>query len=223
MSKLVDRTGQRYGRLVVLSRHGSRQNKAEWLCACDCGRQTLVLSNALHSGNTRSCGCLQPESVASRNSTHGLSRVEAGTYKVWKDMKARCYVESNKHFKDYGGRGIEVCERWRNDFAAFLADMGARPQDMTIDRRDGDGHYEPSNCRWADKFTQARNRRNNHVIEYLGESKTLAQWCSEFGLESSLVRYRLRRGWALSEAFRKFDGRTGSRNSEGLPAPIGEA
>jgi hypothetical protein len=211
MGKFIDRTGQRYGRLVAIRRVGTKDNKAEWLCRCDCGREARVVTTSINAG-TKSCGCLQREATRRRNTTHGLSRAHAETYKVWKDMKSRCYNAKNKDFKDYGARGITVCEEWKDDFGAFFACMGDRPVGKTIDRERVNEGYSPGNCRWADIFEQANNKRNNHVIEFQGQSKTLAAWSRETGIESSLLRYRLQRGWPLERVFDGTDARKRPRN-----------
>ena len=137
--------------------------------------------------------------LAERNKTHGLSRVHVSTYRSWKDMRARVNRPKNKDFKDYGGRGIQICDRW-SDFANFFADMGERPAGKTIDRIDVNGNYEPSNCRWADSTTQANNKRTNRKIELDGSTKNLQEWCRELGLDPSKVRYRLSQGWTVEDA-----------------------
>lgn len=137
--------------------------------------------------------------LAERNKTHGLSQLHLREYRSWKDMRSRVYRQSCKDYPLYGGRGIKICERWEN-FANFFADMGERPDGMTIDRIDVNGDYEPSNCRWASGCTQANNRRNNHKIEWRGVVKNLQEWCDELGLDGSKVRYRLSKGWLVEDA-----------------------
>ncbi|MBA4220176.1 MAG: hypothetical protein C0458_05540 [Methylobacterium sp.] len=121
-------------------------------------------------------------------------------------MRARCSNPNDTDYADYGGRGIAVCSRW-DDFAAFYADMGNRPDGHTIDRIENGGNYEPSNCRWAEAKTQANNKRSNRIITIGGDSKTLQAWCDQFGIEPSKVRYRLSRGWAPEAAFSPEDHR----------------
>lgn len=205
---LKDYSGQRFGRLTAVSllEREPLQNNHLWRFVCDCGTEKPIRIKSVRSGHTSSCGCMQREALASRNETHGLSRLKPREYRSWKDMRARCSNPNNDDYADYGGRGIRVCERW-NDFSAFCADMGDRQAGRTIDRIDNNGNYEPGNCRWSEAKTQANNKRSNRVITMGGVSKTLQAWCDQFGIEPSKVRYRLSRGWSLEAAFSPEDYR----------------
>ena len=149
--KLVDRTGQVFGKLVVLEQAGrDKLKKVLWRCRCDCGNETVVVSGSLVTGNTTSCGCVAP------NLKHGGSG--KGSYNTWRAMIRRCTIPTDKDYPRYGGVGVLVCPEWM-EYKNFAADMGEPKGDETLDRIDVYGNYEPSNCRWAGVKTQARNVR----------------------------------------------------------------
>jgi len=167
----IDLTGQRFGRLIVRCEDGrSAAGQVRWLCDCDCGNQVTVNSQGLRrtEGPTRSCGCFKRETIFPKgrkigneaNTRHGHATRRNGVtraYSIWRGMIRRC--EYYRAFKNYGGRGITVCDRWRQDFAAFLSDMGEPPVGYTLDRINNDGNYEPGNCRWATRKEQCSNQR----------------------------------------------------------------
>lgn len=186
----IELTGKRFGRLIVLERDSSpkKERGACWLCRCDCGEHTIVPSISLRKGSTQSCGCLRNQRVSETHNVHGMTGTT--TYVVWQGMLSRC----DNGIKNYGERGISVCERWRK-FENFLADMGERPKGMSLDRIDNDGNYEPGNCRSADGPTQHRNKRTNVFITVDGQRKTLAEWAEVLGVPRKKLYRRRSWGW----------------------------
>ena len=183
-------TGQKFGRLTAVKRVGSAENgTAMWECSCECGAVVSVRSVVLTSGRSKSCGCLMKELASIRMTTHGMSRTP--TWYSWDSMIARCTRESHPAFAAYGGRGIKVCNRWRESFEDFLADMGERPEGMTLDRKDGNKGYEPENCRWATATTQSNNRGDfNVTVVRDGKEITVRELAKDEGVSLSHA-YRL--------------------------------
>lgn len=208
---LIDLTGRRIGRLSVLRLARKEKvypdkttTKIVWLCLCDCGREVEVTGSSLRA-NQKSCGCAKPELCAEANIKHGgsmrRSRGATPEYRAWCKIKERCHNPTDKAFVNYGGRGIEVCAEWRNDFPRFLADMGPKPsRDHQIERINNDGPYSPTNCKWATSFEQANNKRNNVFIECGGKRQTIAQWAHELGMKPMTLQNRLARGWTVYRA-----------------------
>lgn len=199
-----DLTGQRFGRLVVV-----QLDKIDginyWLCICDCGKSNTVYSSNLIRGATNSCGCYRSEWARAVKTIHGQASGGRSTpeYETWVRMRGRCYNPSDKNYFRYGGRGITVCDRWRNSFENFYADVGTRPSPQhSLDRYpDNNGNYEPGNVRWALQVDQCNNRRSNRVIEFRGERKTITQWSRQLGHRAATVRARIvRHGWSVEKA-----------------------
>ena len=202
-NRFQDLTGKRFQRLVVIARNIPiipRKNKhTYWECLCDCGNPVVVKSTHLHSGNTKSCGCYARDNIKERSTTHGLT--DSPEYNSWKSMNKRCYSKSNQAYARYGGRGITVCDEWKNSFEAFYRDMGSRPSsEHTLDRKDNSKGYSKENCRWATKKEQANNRRNSIFCEHNGERRTIPEWCLVLGLNYHLIRRRIRAGWSFEKA-----------------------
>lgn len=201
MSRLVDLVGKTFGRWYVLRYLGA----SHWQCRCACGVEKAVPADVLKRGVSKSCGCLRIERGRAHGAQvqlrHGHGR-GSGTaeYRAWGAMLSRCNNPSHTSFRWYGARGIRVCERWLA-FDAFLADMGERPSPAhSLDRIDVNGPYSPENCRWATAIEQARNTTANRRIVVRGESKTLVEWCAQFGIRRETFYQRLRRGLSEEEA-----------------------
>lgn len=197
-----DLTGQRFGRLVVLKRGENGKNwRTRWECLCECGNLTQVDSIHLRRGATRSCGCYKQERTqAGCHLVHGMTGTQE--HRIWLGMLSRCNNPNVKCFANYGGRGIEVCERWK-DFQSFLADMGPRPSKKhSIERRDPNGHYSPDNCYWATPTEQVNNRRCTRFVNYRGERLALNDAVRAAG---SVIHYeaawvRIKSGWPVEKA-----------------------
>lgn len=156
-TQFINLTGRRFGRLTVLQRAPNQGASTMWFCDCVCGRRVRVRREHLKIGRVVSCGCLKTERIGRLRLKHGAS--ESSEFKSWASAKQRCFNPKNKGYKYWGGRGITMCDRWRDSFAAFIEDMGSRPKGLSLDRINNDGNYEPGNCRWTDRITQRRNSR----------------------------------------------------------------
>jgi hypothetical protein len=199
----VDLTGKRIGHLVVVSENGRKNGRVYWLCLCDCGRETCVISSSLISELTKSCGCsLKNRAITESKTVHGhtLGKSNSSEYATWSSAIARCTNPKNRMYPNYGGRGITVCDRWRT-FSHFLEDMGLRPSPVhSLDRIDNDGPYSPENCRWATTLEQANNKTMNRIIEFDGERLTVSQWARKIGLQPTTITRRLKLGWSIEDA-----------------------
>lgn len=187
---------ERYGRILVIGmadpdRHGKTRVKGR----CDCGTEKTFGLQELKSKKTTSCGCFKRELMTS----HGLGG--SPEYHVWWNMNRRCYNASDDSFHEYGGRGISVCERWRESVTAFYQDMGPRPEGGTLDRINNDGNYEPGNCRWATEEEQRNNKRTSRLITFGGCTLTLNQWSRRTGINRHTIRHRINRGWPKERWF----------------------
>lgn len=204
--KAVDITGQTFGRLTVLRREGSgayRDGKkfAKWRCLCVCGVEIVTVGTELRNGSVRSCGCLRSDLRRTRpgNLIHGMWR--SPIYAIWRSAKRRCTDPEHPQYPSYGGRGITICPEWAASFQAFYNHIGPRPSaDHSLDRIDNDRGYEPGNVRWATREEQASNKRTNRIVEYDGDRTTVTRLARRVGLEPSIVRNRMSRGWSVNDA-----------------------
>lgn len=204
-TKYKDISDKRFGKLVAINYVGSTEKgHSKWLCKCDCGVEKIVLATSLAKGATVSCGCHSAELTSFRAKSHGMS--SDGMYAVWNTMIQRCCNDKSSSFENYGGRGINVCARWRI-FENFYSDMGKRPSGMTIERKDNDGDYCPENCCWASREDQAKNKRDSRNFEFNGEKRTLAEICIIQGVNFETARKRLQKGWPIEKAVSKHDFR----------------
>lgn len=202
----ADLTGQRFGRLLVIGFAGRNHSKnVTWKCQCDCGNTRIVSSSNLRAG-TKSCGCLLRESATAKlpKPKHGLFGTRI--YGVWSRMIARCENKNVRSYPNYGGRGIKVCDEWRNSpesFAEWAFATGYDPDapifECTLDRIDVDGDYCPENCRWVDIKAQQNNKRNNHRILYGDRYLTIAEWSDITGISQDVILHRLTNGWSVED------------------------
>lgn len=190
--------GTRFGRLVVLS--ADEGPRSAYVCRCDCGTEGVFLSGHLRSGATRSCGCYNREMSVVRSTKHGLAKGnKTAGYKAWRMMNRRCSDPGSSQYSYYGGRGIKVCERWK-DPVKFVEDMGEPIPGMSLDRIDNSGNYEPGNVRWATAKQQSRNRRSNRMLTFNGETRCAAEWAEVVGIPSGAILRRLNKGLTAEEA-----------------------
>ena len=196
-------TGRRFGRLTVISESDNDKSKIMWLCKCDCGNDKIVAANDLKSGHTKSCGCLSAENRRlPKRTTHQMSRTRL--YKEYVSMKTRCKPNYHNH-NVYYDKGVSVCEEWAhpngfNVFRDWALSHGYDDQ-LTLDRIDNDGNYEPENCRWITMREQQNNRSNNVYIAYLGETHTLKEWSERMDLSYGMLKVRHRKGLEPPELF----------------------
>jgi hypothetical protein len=181
--------GQVFGRLTVLR----RANDAKWMCRCECGKVTYVVTTNLRRGNSRSCGCAQVQALLK----HGGSGTPE--HETWRGMRSRCRDSGSAVYRNYGARGISVCPEWE-DFVVFLKDMGQRPYGYDLDRIDNSRGYSKDNCRWVSRQRNLNNKRTNVLVEYAGKSQTIADWAAELGINYRTLNNRINRGWPVARA-----------------------
>ena len=208
---IKDLIGQKFNRLLVIEKIGSNKNKQiEWLCKCDCGKTKVVTSYLLTSGQRRSCGCLHKERLLAntkllqeKNKKHGDTNTRL--YHIWRGIKERCNVKTNKAYKWYGARGIKICDEWNNSYVSFKKWSLANGYDdkLSIDRINNNDDYKPNNCRWTNRITQGSNKSNNRLLTYKGETKTMSEWSRELQIPFYILWNRLHHGWSIENTFEK--------------------
>lgn len=200
MGKILDITGDKYGRLTAIERISV--NPVLWRFKCDCGNTKSIGPGQVRYGNTRSCGCIKREQTAKRFTKHGYAGGgRKSEYRSWQAMITRCENKNNPAYPRYGGRGIKICRRWRKSFSVFLADVGLKPSPKhSIDRYpDNDGDYKPSNVRWATSSEQSYNRRSPRALTFMGESHPRNFWAKKIGICDRTITDRLNRGWTVEK------------------------
>lgn len=200
--KTIDLTGQKFGRLTAIERAGTdKKGCVKWLCHCDCGSTTITRGVCLRNGKALSCGCGNKEAVTKANTKHGESRSKL--YRVWAGIKDRCYNPNLKEYKNYGLRGIKMCDEWLHNYVAFRewAMSHGYTDKLSIDRIDVNDDYKPANCRWITMEEQQNNKRNTPHIEFKGETLTLKEWSKILGVGYGKLYQRIYRyHWTIEKA-----------------------
>lgn len=203
MRKIIDLSGQRFGRLIVLSEHKSSSQGTMWLCKCDCGVIKYIHAKQLKRGNTQSCGCLSREKSSERRYIHGGKANSERLYSIWKNMNSRCNAKESTNeflYRYYGSKGIAVCDDWKDykNFKEWAMNNGYTDE-LTIDRINGNLGYNPENCRWVTRKIQSNNLSNNIKCEINGQTLTISEIAEKYNLTYNTVKGRLRRGWDIIE------------------------
>lgn len=226
--KTIDMTGYKTGLITVVRREGSKKGQTTWLCQCECGKTFVQYGGPLRKGKVKSCGHIYADKKARQEiayrtiakQTHGGSR--SRLYFVWQDMKNRCNKPTDVSYKNYGARGIKVCDEWLNDFSAFQKwafetgyNPSAKRNECTLDRMDINGDYRPNNCRWLDGKGQCANRRNSYTITYNGETHSASEWSTITGVERGTIYRRYKAGKTPEEILSKEDHRHHKKDAGG--------
>lgn len=199
--KPEDFTNKTINNILLLSFSHKKSNKRYWICKCFCGNEFTTVALDVKYEHTTSCGCKIKEHLKSGKARRTHGKRKSLEYNTWAKLKDRCYNKNDKKYKDYGGRGITVCDTWLNSFQQFLEDMGEKPSPKhSIERKDNNGNYCKENCVWETKKKQAINRRNTTFIEYNGEIKPLAEWAEIFNIRINTLHSRINHKWDIHKA-----------------------
>lgn len=198
-----DLSGQRFGKLLVLGfSHKRDSTRFYWKCRCDCGKEVIKRADALRSGKTISCGCISNLLRTKASTKHGKHKDRV--YNIYKGIKQRCYNKNNAAFPHYGGRGILMCDRWKDSFENFYSDMGDPPTDKhQIDRINNEDVYSPENCHWTTADVQSKNKRNTRLITYQGKTQCLKDWSKELGINYLTLCYRIKHNFDMDSLFKE--------------------
>ena len=208
MKSFEDLSGKKFGKLTVVRLdHIEKRNNGKrnyyfyhWLCQCECGNECIIIGNYLKMRATVSCGCYRKELSRKKLLKHGLCKTRL--YRIWTHMKERCYKKYCKDYKNYGQRNIIMCDEWKNDFVKFYewALNNNYKENLTIDRIDVNGNYEPDNCRWSTIEEQANNMRSNHLLTFNNKTQTMSQWAKEYNMSKYLLQHRIALNWSVERA-----------------------
>jgi hypothetical protein len=196
-------TGDKIGRLTFIGDAPTKSNRRHCIFLCDCGNTTISALYDVRNGHTRSCGCYHNEIRRKIRLTHGATADRKSTpeYRAWKAMKGRCFDPNNISYKNYGARGVTVCDQWLNDYPAFLKEIGRRPsKNHSVDRINNNGNYEPGNVRWATRKEQRRNSDRIHPVTINGITKIICDWAAVSGVPEESISARIRHGWEYERA-----------------------
>lgn len=205
MPKIIDITGKKFGRLLAVERvenipAKNAPSRPAWRCVCDCGNEKVLPKSSLVYGVSTSCGCYRKEVARKKNTSHGMS--DTPEYNIWIHMKKRCFDRSCRDYKDYGARGISVCEQWISSFENFIESVGKRPTKYhTIERIDNNHGYSPDNCKWATRKEQSCNRRSIRMLYAFGKNASVSEWAALSGVRAKTILARIDRlGWTAERA-----------------------
>lgn len=202
MKKIIDLTGQKFGRLFVIKEVHKHNGSRYWLCRCECGNYKEIAQLHLRNGSIKSCGCYRKEFLNKCRTKHNKRHTKI--YHIYAGIKRRCFNKNDKFYKYYGGRGITICKKWLDSKTGFIdfynwSMKNGYKDGLTIDRIDVNGNYEPDNCRWVTMEVQVNNRRNTIYLQYKGIKHSLSEWCKITNLSRSTILHRLERGWSIEK------------------------